>query len=93
MLATTRSSRLPYLDWFRGLAVLVMIVCHVFNSFTRPDLRKSDVYLLSQYVGGLAAPLFLFIAGIMVEKFWDCRLHKGVPQSACLFTPAPYSVP
>ena len=37
--------------------------------------------------------LAIVIAGIMVEKFWDCRLHKGLPQSVCLFTPAPYSVP
>jgi hypothetical protein len=37
--------------------------------------------------------LAILIAGIMVEKFWDCRLHKGLSEWACLFTPAPYSVP
>ena len=35
----------------------------------------------------------LLVAGIMVEKFWDCRLTKRQSQSACLFTSAPYSVP
>jgi hypothetical protein len=35
----------------------------------------------------------ILIAGIMVEKFWDCRLTKGLTESECLFTPAPYTVP
>jgi hypothetical protein len=36
--------------------------------------------------------LSIIIAGIMVEKFWDCRL-KGGAEEACLFTPAPYTPP
>jgi hypothetical protein len=48
----------------RGLAVLVMIPCHTFNSFTRMDLRGSGWYVYSQFVGGMAAPLFLFMAGM-----------------------------
>ncbi|MGD0168065.1 MAG: hypothetical protein ABSC51_12395, partial [Gaiellaceae bacterium] len=27
--------RFPFLDWMRGLAVVIMIQCHVFNSFAR----------------------------------------------------------
>jgi uncharacterized membrane protein len=56
--------RYPYLDWMRGLAVLIMIQCHTFNSFTRLDLRDGGPYVLSQFVGGMAAPLFLFMAGM-----------------------------
>lgn len=41
-----------------------MIQCHSFNSFTRMDLRESSGYILSQFVGGMAAPLFLFMAGM-----------------------------
>ena len=41
-----------------------MIQCHVFNSFTRPELRQSGAYILSQFIGGMAAPLFLFMAGM-----------------------------
>jgi uncharacterized membrane protein len=55
---------LPFLDWTRGLAVLIMIQCHVFNSFTRLDLREGGPYVLSQFVGGMAAPLFLLMAGM-----------------------------
>ena len=48
----------------RGLAVVIMIQCHVFNSFARIDLRESGPYVLSQFIGGMAAPLFLFMAGM-----------------------------
>jgi uncharacterized membrane protein len=48
----------------RGLAVLIMIQCHTFNSLTRMDLRQDSGYVFSQFVGGLAAPLFLFMAGM-----------------------------
>ena len=56
--------RFPFLDWMRGLAVVVMIQCHTFNSFVRMDLRDGGAYVLSQFVGGMAAPLFLFMAGM-----------------------------
>ncbi len=48
----------------RGLAVLIMIQCHTFNCFVRMDLRDGGPYVLSQFVGGMAAPLFLFMAGM-----------------------------
>jgi uncharacterized membrane protein len=56
--------RYPFLDWMRGLAVVIMIQCHTFNSFARLDVRQGGPYVLSQFVGGMAAPLFLFMAGM-----------------------------
>jgi uncharacterized membrane protein len=56
--------RFPFLDWMRGLAVLIMFECHTFNSFARLDVRSGGPYVLSQFVGGMAAPLFLFMAGM-----------------------------
>jgi uncharacterized membrane protein len=75
--------RFPFLDWMRGLAVVVMIQCHTFNSLVRIDLRNGGPYVLSQFVGGMAAPLFLFMAGITMgfqmeslEKRELRRLHR-----------------
>src|SRR5579883_2793689 len=48
-----------------------MIQCHVFNCFTRPDLRESGAYILSQFVGGMAAPLFLLLAGVTLAFQMD----------------------
>jgi len=56
--------RYPFLDWMRGLAVVIMIECHVFNAFARMDTRDGGPYVLSQFIGGMAAPLFLFRAGM-----------------------------
>jgi uncharacterized membrane protein len=68
-----RSKRLPFLDWTRGLAVLIMIQCHVFNAFTRLDLREGGPYMLSQFVGGMAAPLFLLLSGITLAFQMDSQ--------------------
>ena len=55
----------------RGLAIVIMIQCHTFNSLARIDLRESGPYLLSQFVGGMAAPLFLFMSGMTLAFQMD----------------------
>ena len=71
--------RLPFLDWTRGIAVLIMIQCHAFNSFTRPDLRQGGPYTLTQFVGGMAAPLFLLLAGLTFAFQMDKQDRRGAP--------------
>jgi len=63
--------RFPFLDWMRGLAVVVMIQCHAFNSFARLDVRDGGPYIFSQFIGGMAAPLFLFMAGMTLAFQMD----------------------
>ncbi len=58
--------RRGYLDWVRGLAVLIMIQAHLFDSWTRVDARASWQYLWAMIVAGFGAPLFLFLAGASV---------------------------
>ena len=70
--------RFPFLDWMRGLAVVIMIQCHTFNSFTRLDLREGGPYVLTQFVGGMAAPLFLLMAG-MTTAFQMESLERREP--------------
>ncbi|MFB3827637.1 MAG: heparan-alpha-glucosaminide N-acetyltransferase domain-containing protein [Bryobacteraceae bacterium] len=69
------AARLPFLDWTRGLAVVIMIECHVYNAYTRLDLRAGGAYVLSQFVGGMGAVLFLFLAG-MTFAFQMERLER-----------------
>jgi len=54
-----------------------MIECHTFNSFVRPDLRNSGPYVLSQFVGGMAAVLFLFLAGVTFAFQMDRLDRRG----------------
>ena len=78
-------SRFPFLDWMRGLALVIMFQCHVFNSFTRMDLRSGGLYALSQFTGGLAGPLFLFMAGMTFAFQMESLEQRDVPpRSRCL---------
>jgi uncharacterized membrane protein len=65
----------------RGLAVVIMIQCHTFNSFARLDERTGGPYVLSQFIGGMAAPLFLFMAGMTLAFQMD-SLERREPRPA-----------
>ena len=55
--------RRGYLDWVRGLAVLIMIQAHVLDSWTRLDARGAWQFRWAIIVAGFGAPMFLFLAG------------------------------
>ena len=58
--------RLSYIDWMRGLAILIMIEAHVLDAWTRPADRQTLAYAVSAILAGFAAPMFLFLAGVSV---------------------------
>jgi len=60
------SSRRGYLDWIRGVAVLIMIEAHVIDSWTRAPDRYGPAFAWSMVLGGFGAPLFLLLAGVAV---------------------------
>ena len=66
----TRGRR-GYLDWMRGLGVLIMIEAHVLDSWTRLDVRQSRPFVWAMILGGFGAPLFLFL------HYWDPHTPYG----------------
>ena len=62
----TPPGRRRYLDWLRGVAVLIMIEGHTIDSWTRESDRPSAVFQYAMLLGGMGAPLFLFLAGVAV---------------------------
>ena len=62
--AKAKKVRLPFLDWTRGMAATIMLQGHVFHSFARPELRDSGPYVISQFIGGIAPAIFLFLTGV-----------------------------
>jgi uncharacterized membrane protein len=60
------SLRRGYLDWVRGLAVLIMIGSHLLDSWTADFARDTRAYRWAMLAAGMGAPLFLFLAGIAV---------------------------
>jgi uncharacterized membrane protein len=71
------SNRLAYLDWMRGLGVLIMLQGHVFESWVRPQDRSGEWFWLSQFLGGLPAPIFLFLVGVSLALVLDRMRSKG----------------
>lgn len=74
----SRAERLAFIDWIRGAATLVMLQGHVWESFTHKDLRDTGVYALSQFPGGVAPAVFLFLAGVTLAFLIDSRQNRGV---------------
>jgi uncharacterized membrane protein len=56
--------RRRYIDWLRALAILVMIEAHTFDAWTRLSERSSHAFRNLTVLGGFAAPLFLWLAGL-----------------------------
>ncbi|MEO8130034.1 MAG: heparan-alpha-glucosaminide N-acetyltransferase domain-containing protein [Bryobacteraceae bacterium] len=74
-----KKTRLAFLDWTRGLAAIIMLQGHVFHSFTRTDLRDGGAYVISQFIGGIAPAIFLFLTGVTLAFLMDARERAGLP--------------
>ena len=72
-----RPSRLGYLDWARGLAVLLMINTHAFSAWTVAEDRGTRLFWLARLCGGYPAPLFLFLAGVSAALVAERERAKG----------------
>jgi uncharacterized membrane protein len=69
--------RRVYLDWLRGFAVVIMIFWHAMDAWTAPASRAGPPFSLIVMIGGWAAPLFLFLAGISVALSGAAQLARG----------------
>ncbi len=78
MAATQANSteRLAFLDWVRGLAAFIMLQGHSFDSLLKPELRDSGPFVLSQFVGGIAPAIFLFLTGITFAFLMDSQTRR-----------------
>ncbi|HTR35882.1 MAG TPA: heparan-alpha-glucosaminide N-acetyltransferase domain-containing protein [Bryobacteraceae bacterium] len=70
--------RLTFLDWSRGLAVVIMLQGHVFHSFNRTDLRADGPFMMSQFLGGMGPAIFLVLTGITLAFLIDRRERQGL---------------
>lgn len=70
------SARLSYVDWVRGLAILVMIQAHALDAWTRVPDRSTAGYGWSALIAGMGAPMFLFLAGVSVALAASGRERK-----------------
>jgi uncharacterized membrane protein len=74
-------SRRAYLDWLRGVAVLIMIEAHTLDAWTQATDRGRSDYKWAIVVGGFGAPIFLFLAGIALALAAGSRRGKGMSEA------------
>src|ERR1700691_1346417 len=71
------TSRLPWIDWMRGLACVLMFQTHCYDAWLGGDARNSNFLKRSQLLGTLPAPLFLFLAGASFALVTDKLIRKN----------------
>lgn len=70
-------SRRGYLDWLRGVAVLIMIEAHTIDSWTLASERDRVAFGYAIILGGFGAPIFLFLAGVVLVLATGHRVGGG----------------
>src|SRR5262245_55263047 len=71
------SPRRRYIDWARGIAVLIMLQAHTLDAWTRKADRRNQAYFDLNMLGGFAAPLFLWLAGLALVLAAERQLGAG----------------
>lgn len=66
-----------YIDWMRGLAVVVMVFAHAVDAWAAPDQRASRGYFWFLVMAGMGAPMFLWLAGLSVPLAAHARVRRG----------------
>jgi uncharacterized membrane protein len=92
--APPAARRKLWLDWQRGLAVLFMVEVHVLDAWLAPAARGTPwpfglfagswvtPHAVLNMIGGLAAPGFLYMAGLSQALADAAQERKGVPPAA-----------
>jgi uncharacterized membrane protein len=73
---TSSTGRHAYLDWVRGVAVLIMIEAHVLDAWTQAADRSRPLFGYAIILGGFGAPLFLFLAGVAAVLSAESKIRK-----------------
>jgi uncharacterized membrane protein len=73
--------RLAYIDWMRGLACVLMIQAHCYDSWLNPEARQTLFYRWSQELSTLAAPIFLFLCGVSFALVTEGLRQKNKPRA------------
>jgi len=72
-----RSSRIPVVDWLRGVAVVLMIMAHGMDAWLIPSAKTGPIYAAIKVGSGIPARLFLFLVGVSAAIQFESGLAKG----------------
>ena len=72
----TAGARQVHLDWLRGVAVVIMILGHALDAWTRPADKNLQLFGWSMMVAGGGSALFLFLAGVASTLAAETRTRR-----------------
>lgn len=76
------AGRLDAVDWLRGLAVVLMIQTHLYDSWVSPAGKLTEAYWWSRFLGGIPSRLFLLLVGVSMAIRFEGQLAKNVDRGA-----------
>lgn len=74
--------RRAYIDWLRGIAVMIMFTAHATDAWTRDADRGTAIYYARDVVAGFGAPLFLLLAGVAIAFSAASKVRHGASDLA-----------
>jgi uncharacterized membrane protein len=78
-----QSQRFGFIDWFRGLACILMIQTHAYDAWTAEPYRQGTWWIWARLkLGGLPARMFLFLAGVSLAMRFASDVRRSVPIAA-----------
>jgi uncharacterized membrane protein len=75
-LTAPRKTRRAFIDLARGFAVLCMVEHHSFDAWMPDSFHGSELDHFLRFLGGVAAPAFLFLAGVAMVLMMEGALQK-----------------
>ncbi len=73
--------RLEVVDWLRGLAVVLMIQTHLYDSWCNAGAKATEVYAWSRFLGGIPSRLFLLLVGVAMAIKYEAQIARGVDRA------------
>ena len=74
-------ARLDAVDWLRGLAVVLMIQTHLYDSWLSPVVKASDTWQWVRFWGGIPARLFLLLVGVSMAIGFEKQIAKNLDRA------------
>ena len=74
--------RRAYIDWLRGIAVMIMFIAHATDAWTREADRGGATFYWRDIISGFGAPLFLLLAGVAIAYSGASKVRRGESHTA-----------
>jgi uncharacterized membrane protein len=72
---------MDHIDWLRGLAVVLMIQTHLYDSWVSPMGKLAPAYWWTRYLGGVPSRLFLLLVGVSMAIGFEKQAARGVDRA------------